>query len=75
MKYNVGGVDRAVRMTLGVVLFLAGYFGGFSAAGAAIIYIVAAAAFITGLMNFCPFYQLFGISTCWEPMKKRLSHR
>lgn len=75
MKYNVGGVDRAIRMTLGVALFFVGYFGGFSIAGAVVVYLFAAAALITGLINFCPLYRLFGINTCGEPMKNRFSHR
>ncbi|HZR45251.1 MAG TPA: DUF2892 domain-containing protein [Candidatus Manganitrophaceae bacterium] len=75
MKYNVGGADRAVRMTLGVGLFFVGYFGGLSTFGTIGIFILAAIGFITGLINFCPLYQLFGINTCGEPMKKRLSHR
>ena len=69
MKYNVGGIDRAVRMTLGVGLFLVGYFGGFSTIGTVGIFILAAAGFISGLINFCPLYRLFGVSTCEGPMK------
>jgi hypothetical protein len=75
MKSNVGGVDSAVRLTLGVMLFIVAYFGGLSTAGTVGVYAFAAAVFISGLFNFCPLYLLFGVSTCEEPMKKRPSPR
>jgi hypothetical protein len=56
---NVGSVDRALRILLGVVLI------GLAAAG-----LIGAWGYIgiiplaTGLMSRCPVYSLFGLSTC-----------
>lgn len=75
MKNNVGDVDRAVRITLGVVLLFVGYFSGFSTAGAVVSYGLAAVMLITGLFRTCPLYLLFGIDTCGTSMKKRFSSR
>jgi hypothetical protein len=65
--YNVGGWDRAARIILGVVmLFLgvSGLLGKYSGLG-----LYGLIPLATGLMRFCPFYPLFGISTC-KPKQK-----
>lgn len=59
MKANVGGIDRTLRIILGIVLLAlcavpaVGWWG--------LIGIVPLA---TGLMRFCPLYPMLGISTC-----------
>lgn len=59
MKANVGGVDRVLRIVLGLVLL------GLAATGTVgwwgWLGIVPLA---TGLVGWCPPYAIFGISTC-----------
>ncbi len=59
MKSNVGGVDRVLRIVLGLVLI------GLAATGTVgwwgWLGIVPLA---TGLVGWCPPYAIFGISTC-----------
>jgi hypothetical protein len=59
MKFNVGGIDRALRITIGLVLItltLTGTIGLWGWIG-----IVPLA---TGALRFCPFYPLLGYSSC-----------
>jgi hypothetical protein len=59
MNANVGNIDRAIRIVLGLALIgasLAGLIGAWGWLG-----IVPLA---TGLFRFCPAYLPFGIRTC-----------
>ncbi|MEY3991643.1 MAG: hypothetical protein RIS04_406 [Pseudomonadota bacterium] len=59
MKSNVGGMDRIVRIVVGLVLIgltLAGQIGAWGWIG-----IVPLA---TGALGWCPPYSLLGINTC-----------
>lgn len=61
MNTNVGSVDKIVRLVMALVLFslffvLPGdqkWFG-----------LVGFVPLLTGLMNWCPLYTMFGINTC-----------
>ncbi|CAN7343718.1 YgaP family membrane protein [Rhizobacter sp. LjRoot28] len=56
---NVGSVDRALRILLGVVLI------GLAAAGLTGAWgYIGIIPLATGLMSRCPVYSLFGLSTC-----------
>jgi len=63
MKFNVGGIDRILRIAAGLVLIAlaatgtVGWWGWLGVVPLA-----------TGLFRFCPAYPLLGVSTC--PMKK-----
>lgn len=58
MKNNVGKTDRIVRIILGLIIGLAGiYFQNWWG----LIGIIPIA---TAIVNFCPLYAPFGISTC-----------
>ena len=64
---NVGSVDRAIRIVLGLAL-LAGFFlnGGGSYSW---LYLVGAVvALATGIFSSCGLYKVFGFSTC--PLEK-----
>lgn len=59
MKLNVGTIDRALRVALGlilVVLAALGYIGVWGWIGLVPL--------ATGLFKFCPLYTLLGINTC-----------
>lgn len=59
MKANVGGVDKALRIIIGLVLI-----------GLAVAQIgapwtwVGVVPLATGLINFCPLYAFIGVNTC-----------
>lgn len=63
MNKNVGGIDKILRIILGLVLVGATIAGMLPVWG--YIGIVPLA---TGLMGWCPLYPLLGINTC--PLKK-----
>ncbi|MCC9596778.1 MULTISPECIES: DUF2892 domain-containing protein [unclassified Rubrivivax] len=63
MKSNVGGIDRILRIVLGLALIgmtLAGVIGVWGWVGVVPL--------LTGAIGFCPLYPLFGFSTC--PVKR-----
>ncbi|WP_041766555.1 YgaP family membrane protein [Psychromonas ingrahamii] len=58
MKNNVGGIDRALRIIVGLVVIAAGvYFQNWWGA-------VGLIPLFTGSMRWCPAYLPFGISSC-----------
>lgn len=66
-KTNVGGLDRIVRIVVGVVALAAFFFVGDAAwRWLLLIGIVPLA---TGLMAWCPLYAMLGLSTC--PAKRQ----
>lgn len=66
-KTNVGGIDRILRIAVGVAL-LAAFFlmPGFGYRWAFVVFGLIALG--TGLMQTCPLYSIFGFSSC--PLKK-----
>ena len=59
MKSNVGGIDRILRIVLGLVLI------GLAATGTVGLWgYIGAVPLATGLIGWCPPYALFGWSTC-----------
>ncbi|HVB56953.1 MAG TPA: DUF2892 domain-containing protein [Candidatus Acidoferrales bacterium] len=64
MTCNVGGVDRAVRILLGIVLVVLGLVHVVTGGWAIVGYIVGAISFLSGLIRFCPAWALFGVNTC-----------
>ncbi len=63
MKANVGGVDRIIRILLGIGLILYAIFG-LEGSTQYIVGIIGLIPLLTGLFRFCPLYRLFGWSTC-----------
>ena len=59
MKLNVGGIDRILRIVVGIMLIglaatgTVGWWGWLGVVPLA-----------TGLFRFCPMYRLLGMSTC-----------
>jgi hypothetical protein len=63
MKKNVGGLDKIVRVVLGLALIAAGV-SGMVPGWVALIGVVP---LFTGAAGWCPLYGMIGINTC--PMK------
>lgn len=59
MKANVGSIDRAIRILVGVCLIAATLLGWIGAWGWLGIIPLA-----TGLFKFCPAYLALGMNTC-----------
>jgi hypothetical protein len=62
MKLNVGGVDRVLRIVVGVVLIAlaaTGTVGWWGWLGVIPL--------LTGVVRFCPMYSVLGMNTC--PLK------
>jgi len=59
---NEGGLDRTFRIILGLLLILAGYVSG--GIWGIVLYIVALVPLLTGVVSWCPLYNLFQINTC-----------
>lgn len=64
MKANVGGIDRILRIVVGLALIGATLAGMLPVWGW-----IGVVPLVTGLFKFCPFYPLLGMSTC--PMEKK----
>ena len=66
MTKNVGGIDRILRIVVGLAL-IAGFFlnGGGTYSW---LYLLGIVPLLTGLIGWCPPYSILGINTC--SMKK-----
>ncbi len=64
MKQNVGGIDRILRIVVGLVLIALAATGTVGAWGW-----IGVVPLATGLFRFCGLYTLLGINTC--PMQSR----
>ncbi len=58
MNANVGGIDRVLRILVGIALIAWALLGGPLWAWVGVVPLA------TGLLKFCPFYPLLGLSTC-----------
>ena len=62
MKHNVGGIDRILRIVVGLVLIGLAATGTVGRGGW-----IGVVPLLTGLAGTCPAYKLLGMNTC--PMK------
>ncbi len=63
MNANVGGIDRILRIVVGLVLITLAATGTVGAWGW-----IGVVPLLTGLIRWCPIYPLLGLNSC--PMKK-----
>lgn len=59
MQANVGGIDRILRIVVGLALLSLAFIGPKTAWG-----YIGIIPLVTGLFSYCPAYTLFGIQTC-----------
>jgi hypothetical protein len=59
MKQNIHNVERVIRVVLGLIIFSLVFVGPKSLWG-----LIGILPIMTGLIGWCPPYQLLGISTC-----------
>jgi len=63
MKANVGGIDKILRIAVGIALIAMAYMNVVGVWG-----YIGVVPLLTGLIGWCPVYPLLGFSSC--PMKK-----
>jgi len=65
MGRNVGSVDKTVRYLAGIALLAVSFLalGGVSTTAGIVAAAVGVILFVTGLINFCPLFKIFGISS------------
>ena len=64
MSCNIGGIERTIRISLGLILLLIGYLAGLPIWGTVVVYLLGAVALITSAVRFCPLWLVLGINTC-----------
>ena len=64
MACNVGGIERPVRIVLGILLIGIGVFAALPPVGMGVALAAGTIALVTGALGFCPLWTLFGINTC-----------
>ena len=63
MTKNVGGVDQAVRVIVGIAALVLAAVGGLPEWGVLVSGVVGVIALVTGSLGFCPLWTLLGINT------------
>ncbi len=64
MACNMSGTDRALRIVAGVVLLGLGWGGVVTGTLGVVFKWLGFVPLLTGLVNFCPVYTLFGYNGC-----------
>ena len=62
---NVGGIDKVLRIVVGLALISLVFIGPQTLWG-----LVGLVPLLTGLFGFCPFYPLLGLNSCPVSSKK-----
>jgi hypothetical protein len=60
-KQNVGGLDRLIRIAIGMALLALIFVGPQTLWG-----LVGLVPLLTGVLRTCPIYSLIGVNTCWR---------
>ena len=69
IKYrNVGHYERVIRIALGLLLLALSGISLFPGWGDLVLMVVGLVALLTGIIGYCPAWQVLGINTC--PPKK-----
>lgn len=62
MKVNEGGLDRVIRIVVGLAILSLVFVGPHTPWG-----YLGLVPFVTGIVGFCPAYALLGLNTCRVP--------
>lgn len=66
MKKNVGSTEKIIRLVIAIVALGTNFLIPLTGIVSIIALIVGAIAALTGLINFCPLWSIFGINTTKE---------
>ena len=64
MTCNVGGIERPIRIVVGILVIGIGAFATLPPIGTAIALVVGTIALVTGVIGYCPLWALLGLDTC-----------
>jgi hypothetical protein len=64
MTCNVGGVERPIRILLGILMLAIGAFVSLPLLAMATTLVLGSIALVTGVIGYCPLWTLFGLNTC-----------
>ena len=64
MTYNVGGIERPIRIVVGILAIGLGAFAGLPPIGTGVALVAGTIMLVTGAIGFCPVWTLLGINTC-----------
>ena len=67
MTCNVGGIERPIRIVVGIALLGLGAFAGLPVEATAVALVLGTVAVVTGSIGFCPLWTLLGVNTCAPP--------
>ena len=68
MNFNVGGIDRTLRIIAGLAIIAWGVMAGNMWGAVGLVPLV------TGLMKWCPLYSIIGLKTCSVDKNTTLNH-
>jgi hypothetical protein len=71
MTCNVGGVERPIRIIIGLTLLAIATFAALPRGWTVAMYVLGTIALVTGAIGFCPAWSLMGINTCTVDTRKR----
>jgi hypothetical protein len=63
MTRNIGGVEMALRLVIGIALLALGFLHVVTGTLAIAAYVVGGIAIVTGVVRYCPAWSIFGINT------------
>ncbi|MCC6185628.1 MAG: DUF2892 domain-containing protein [Chitinophagaceae bacterium] len=64
MKKNIGSTDKIIRIMVALIIIVLYFTNQISGTVSFILLALAGIFAVTSLLNFCPLYLPFGISTC-----------
>jgi len=64
MKKNMGSADRIIRLIIAAIIVVLFFTKVLSGTLGIVLLVLAGILVLTSLINFCPLYLPFGISTC-----------
>jgi len=72
MTCNVGGIEKPIRIVVGIVLLGIGAFAGLPVEATTAALVFGTVALVTGAIGYCPLWTILGLNTCpITPSQKR----
>lgn len=64
MKKNIGTIDRVIRVIVAAIVLTLYVTNVITGTIGIVLLIIAVVFLLTSIINFCPIYKIFGMSTC-----------
>jgi hypothetical protein len=72
MTCNVGGIERPIRILLGILMLGTGALANLSLVGTGVALMLGTTALVTGVIEYCPLWTLLGVNTCPRSSAEKL---